>query len=74
MNGELKEQLREQIETELEFCDSRQTPTVCYNLANPTLRGGLIDTIYDFVLSRKITISQAITEVESLFSNNNDLD
>jgi len=74
MNGFLEEALREQIETELEFCDSIKTPVVCYNLADPKLRGGLIDTIFDFVLSRKITISQAINEVESLYKNNNDLD
>lgn len=67
----LKEHFFAQIEAELEFCNSDITPTVCYNYSNIHLRPNLINTIAETVLNRKITISQAIVEIEKLYSLNN---
>jgi hypothetical protein len=67
----LLEKLYTQIQTELEFCDSSVTPVVCYNYSNVELRNDLLQTIAETILSRKINISEAIVEVERLYSVNN---
>ena len=67
----LKEEFYNQILAELEYCNSDITPTICFNYSNTHLRQNLIETIAETILDRKITISQAIVEVERLYSVNN---
>lgn len=70
INKQLLSEFYAQIETELSFCDSNVTPVVCYNFSDPELRGHLIHTIAQQCVSRKISISSAIVEVERLYSVN----
>lgn len=69
-NKELMQRFNLQIITELELCDGDKTPLICYNYSNPELRDSLIITIQETILSRKISISEAIVEVERLYSLN----
>lgn len=66
----LKERFYAQIETELEFCDGSTTPLICYNYNMLKLRSALVETIAETCISRKIGISEAIVEVERLYSLN----
>jgi hypothetical protein len=70
MNKELYQKFVKQIETELEFCDGSVTPLICYNFNNPMLRLSLVETIAETCISRKIGISDAIIEVEQMYSLN----
>lgn len=65
---DLQNELFLQVEAELEFCDSTQTPLVCANFNNPETRLQLIKTISETAISGKMNISQAIVEVERLYS------
>lgn len=65
---DLQNDLFLQIEAELEFCDPIQTPLVCSNFNNPETRLQLIKTISETAISGKMNISQAIVEVERLYS------
>jgi hypothetical protein len=67
----LKDEFYAQIMAELEFCNSDITPVICWNYSNIHLRQNLIETIAETVLNQKITISQAIVEVEKLYALNN---
>jgi hypothetical protein len=67
---DLQNKLFLQIDTELDFCQSNITPLVCYNSSTPELKETLIKTIAQIVVDQKITISQAIIEVETLYSTN----
>jgi 3-methyladenine DNA glycosylase/8-oxoguanine DNA glycosylase len=67
----LKEDFYTQIIAELEYCNSDITPTICFNYSNLHLRQSLVETIAETVLNQKISISQAIVEVEKLYSLNN---
>jgi 3-methyladenine DNA glycosylase/8-oxoguanine DNA glycosylase len=67
----LKEDFYTQIIAELEYCDAQITPTICFNYSNLHLRQSLVETIAETVLNQKISISQAIVEVEKLYSLNN---
>lgn len=67
---ELMDKLVMQVKTELELCDGSTTPLICYNYSDPSLRDSLIYTIIETLISRKISISEAIVEVERLYSNN----
>ena len=69
-NAELKEKFYNQIETELGFCDSKVTPLICYNFQDPTLKATLIETIAETCISMKVNISEAIVNVEKLYSLN----
>jgi hypothetical protein len=66
----LKERFYNQIETELEFCDSNVTPLICYNFSTPDLKAGLVETIAQTCISMKMDISEAIVEVERTYSLN----
>ena len=66
----LLEQLYAQIEVELEFCDGDVLPTVCGMNSNPDGRAGLVKLIAETALSQKLTIAQAIAQVERLYSIN----
>jgi len=70
MEKELKERFYNQIETELEFCDSSVTPLICYNYSTPELRASLIETIAQTCISMKKDISEAIVDVERTYSTN----
>jgi hypothetical protein len=70
MNTELKERFYSQIETELEFCDPKETPLVCYNYNMIPLKRALIETVAETVIAKKISISQAIQDVERTYSIN----
>jgi hypothetical protein len=70
MNQELYNKFIQQIETELEFCDGKVTPLICYNFNKPHLRHSLVQTIAETCISRKIEISSAIIEVEQMYSLN----
>lgn len=69
-NKKLQNDFYTQIDTELSFCDGNVTPLVCYNYANLKTRQSLIETIATTCISRKISISSAIVEVERLYSVN----
>lgn len=66
--SELQEKFYRQIETELEFCDPSQTPTVCRQLSDPQAKAALIQTIAQTSIDMGLNISQAIAEVERQFS------
>lgn len=68
--SDLKTELFSQIETELEFCDTVNTPLICSNMADPESKALLVRTIAETCLSRKIDISQAISEVEKAYGIN----
>ena len=70
INKNLQENFYTQIETALSFCDGNVTTLVFYNFSNLKLRKALIETIATTCLSRKISISSAIVEVERLYSVN----
>ena len=69
-NENILEDLKAQIEVELELCNDKDTPTVCFNYSDPDTRAALIDTIVETCMSMKLTIAQAIVEVEKLYSTN----
>lgn len=70
LDENLKSKLFTQIDTELDFCQSNITPLVCYNTSTPELKQNLVETIAKMVIEQRITISQAIIEVETLYSAN----
>jgi hypothetical protein len=67
---ELKDKLVTQVIAELDLCNGEITPLICYNYSDPKLKDSLVETIIETLLSRKISISEAIVEVERLYSNN----
>lgn len=67
---DLIEKLKTQVIAELELCDGTVTPLICYNYSESSLRDSLIQTIIQTLISRKISISEAIVEVERLYSLN----
>jgi len=69
-SNDLLERFYAQIEAELELCDGETTPLICYNYNNISLRRSLIETIAETCISRKITIAQAIVQVDKLYSLN----
>jgi hypothetical protein len=70
MDNKLKEKFYTQISTELEFCDKEVTPLLCYNYSEPSLRASLIETIAQTCISMKISIAEALVEVERTYSLN----
>jgi len=70
MEKTLKERLFTQIEAELDLCNGDITPLCCYNYTDLTLRQSLVETIAETCISMKIGISEAIVEVERLYSMN----
>lgn len=64
------EKLKQQIEAELEYCEAATTPFVCRHIQDPESKGAIIQTIADTVIKGKMTIAQAISEVDRLYSNN----
>ena len=70
LDENLKSKLLTQIDTELDFCQSNITPLVCYNSSTPELKQTLVETIAKIVIEQRITISQAIIEVETLYATN----
>lgn len=70
MDELLSDQLYNQIETELEFCESSTTPLVCAQLEDAESRAAIIKTIAETCVSGRMDISTAIAEVERLYSNN----
>jgi replication initiation and membrane attachment protein DnaB len=68
--SELLEKFHAQIEAELQLCDGEITPLICYNFNDMSLRKSLIETIAETCLSQKITIAQAIVQVDKLYSAN----
>lgn len=69
-NLDLQKDFFTQIEAELEFCDETITPLVCSNYHNPDTKLQIVKTIAETSISGKITIAQAIIEVERLYSPN----
>lgn len=67
---ELQNELFTQIQAELEFCDETTTPLVCYNYNNENTKLQLVKTIAETAIKGKMTIAQAIVEVERLYSPN----
>ena len=63
------EELYTQIRAELELCQVEQTPTICANLGDDESKDCIVQTIAEFCLVKRLTISQAIAEVEKTFSN-----
>ena len=70
MDDTLKEKFYTQISTELEFCDQKVTPLLCYNYNNLDLRATLIETIAETCIRMKLSISEALVEVERTYSLN----
>jgi hypothetical protein len=63
-------ELISQIEKELETCDGEETPIICESIADEQNKACIIQTVAEYVLSMKLTISQAIIEVEKSFALN----
>lgn len=70
MKDNTLERFYDQILTELEFCDSKQTPFICSQQSNPDATATLVKTIAETSISMKITIAQAIVQVEKLYGVN----
>lgn len=70
MNTDLRDRLYAQIEAELNLCEPLITPVCCYNYGKPELRASLIETIAETCIKGKLSISQAIAQVEQLYSIN----
>jgi hypothetical protein len=70
-DNNLLQRFYNQIETELEFCDGHITPIVCHNYSNIAYKNDLVQTIADIVITQKISIADAIVQVERLYSVNN---
>ena len=64
------ERLYMQIQTELEFCDSEQTPFICSQFSDMDSRADIVKTIAETCISMKIGISKAIVQVERLYNIN----
>lgn len=54
-----------QIERELDYCNSNDTPTVCQMISTPQGRQKIIDLILEYVGNAGQTISQAIVSIEA---------
>jgi hypothetical protein len=64
------QEIRSLIEAELDQCNGKDTPVVCSNASDPEARPMLVDAILQTVISRKITVGQAIVEYEKEFNLN----
>jgi hypothetical protein len=64
------ERLYLQIQTELEFCNSQETPFVCSQFNDMDSRAIIVKTIAETAVNREIDIAKAIVEVERLYSLN----
>lgn len=64
------ERLYTQIQTELEYCTSKDTPFICSQFSDMDLRAGIVKTIAETCISMKVGISQAIVQVERLYGIN----
>lgn len=62
--------LYSQIETELSFCDSAATPFICSQFGDLDTRSTIVKTIAETCVSMKITIAQAIVQVERTYNPN----
>jgi len=70
-NNNLLQRFYNQIETELEFCDGHITPIVCHNYSNVAYKHDLVETIANIVVTQKISIAEAIVQVERMYDINN---
>ena len=68
--NQISEEFKLQIETELEYCNAETTPIICSNLNNPENKARLVNTIAQTCLGGRISIAQAITQTEQLYSVN----
>jgi len=64
------ERLYMQIQTELEFCNSDETPFICGQFSDMDSRADIVKTIAETCISMKISISKAIVHVERLYNIN----
>ena len=64
------ERLYMQIQTELEFCNSDETPFICGQFSDMDSRADIVKTIAETCISMKISISKAIVQVERLYNIN----
>ena len=64
------ERLYMQIQTELEFCNSNETPFICGQFSDMDSRADIVKTIAETCISMKISISKAIVQVERLYNIN----
>ena len=53
-----------QIERELDYCNSNDTPIVCQMISTPTGRQKIVDLILEYVGNAGQSISQAIVSIE----------
>ena len=64
------ERLYMQIQTELEFCNSKETPFICEQFSDMDTRADIVKTIAETCISMHIGISKAIVQVERLYNIN----
>lgn len=64
------ERLYLQIQTELEFCNSQDTPFVCSQFNDMDSRANIVKTIAETCVNNEIDIAKAIVQVERLYSLN----
>lgn len=66
------ERLRQSINSQLELCDSVDTPTICSMLADndPSAKEKLVDLIIKKIVNQKMDIPQAIVAIETEFNPN----
>ena len=69
-NDSILVRLYMQIQTELEFCNSDETPFVCEQFSDMDTRADIVQTIAETCISMKINISQAIVQVDRLYNIN----
>lgn len=65
MENNLLQEFRNNVKKELDLCDAIDTPLVCSNVKTP--QGYLLirDMVIERVLAQKITISEAIVQIET---------
>lgn len=66
----LLQRLYLQVETELEYCNEKDSPFICSQYNDMDSRANIIKTIAETCVDSKLTISEAINKVERTYSNN----
>jgi hypothetical protein len=63
--AELRALTINQIERELDYCNSNDTPTVCQMISTPKGRQKIVDLVLEYVGNAGQTIGQAIVSIEA---------
>lgn len=65
-----EEKIKDLIKQELSFCECENVPFVCANKSTPEGETKMVQLVFDYVLRKNVSISDAIVEVETEFNPN----